>query len=300
MRIDRPGRVTEGIYYLGREESCVYLMESRGEYVLVGGGMAYIIPQVLAQLRELDLDEKKISRIIILHGHFDHMGIVPFFTRRWPWVRVTASSRVGELFGNPRVAETVTGWNRELAARHGRPDILEELEINYAGMEVQYMVGEGDEILVGNLRLKVLATPGHSTCSISIYLPGEGVLFGSDAAGVPYRDQAITVASSNFRDYEKSLRRLAALEPRVYLAEHYGGMTGDDAGGYLKQSIEAMEKTRETLEKFYHLTGDMEKTARELTRMRTEVSPGYFVPEGLQFQVTLQMVKNYLKSRGDS
>ncbi|RLC31132.1 MAG: hypothetical protein DRH32_04710, partial [Deltaproteobacteria bacterium] len=79
MFIDRPGKITERILFLGRREACVYLLKGRGEYALIGGGMAYIVPEILDQLRIHDINEEKIRRIIILHSHFDHCGIVEFF-----------------------------------------------------------------------------------------------------------------------------------------------------------------------------------------------------------------------------
>lgn len=39
-------------------------------------------------------------------------------------------------------------------------------------------VNEGDEIAVGSLRFKVLHTPGHTPCGISLY--GEGAVFSGD------------------------------------------------------------------------------------------------------------------------
>ena len=93
MIIDKPGKVTDRIFLLGRKESCVYILKGKEEYALLGGGTAYIVPEVVEQLKEFAIAEHKIKRIVILHSHFDHCGIVPFFKKRWPWAKVTASSR---------------------------------------------------------------------------------------------------------------------------------------------------------------------------------------------------------------
>ena len=93
MIIDRPGWVTERILLLGRRESCVYVLKGNDEFVLLGGGMIHIVPDLLNQLNEFGIGEDKIKRIIILHSHFDHCGIVSFFKKRWPWATVTASER---------------------------------------------------------------------------------------------------------------------------------------------------------------------------------------------------------------
>ena len=67
MKIDQPGWVTERILLLGRRESCVYLLKGNDEFVLLGGGMVHIVPDVLNQLNEFGIGEDKIKRIIILN-----------------------------------------------------------------------------------------------------------------------------------------------------------------------------------------------------------------------------------------
>ena len=63
MKIDQPGWVTERILLLGRRESCVYLLKGNDEYVLLGGGMVHIVPDLLNQLNEFGIGEDKIKNI---------------------------------------------------------------------------------------------------------------------------------------------------------------------------------------------------------------------------------------------
>ena len=44
MIIEKPGFVTERILFLGRKESCVYLLKGSEEFALLGGGLTYIVP----------------------------------------------------------------------------------------------------------------------------------------------------------------------------------------------------------------------------------------------------------------
>jgi len=88
MIIDHPGKVTERIFLLGEKASCVYLLKGNSEYAILGGGMTYVVPDVIRQLQEFNIEEKKIKQMVILHSHFDHCGIVPFFKRRWPWIKI--------------------------------------------------------------------------------------------------------------------------------------------------------------------------------------------------------------------
>ncbi|MCK5554244.1 MAG: MBL fold metallo-hydrolase, partial [Deltaproteobacteria bacterium] len=82
MRIRKPGKVLHNLWYLGREQAGVYLLDGGDEAMIINGGLAYLVPDLLRQFEKFGIDEEKIKKLLILHSHFDHVGIVPFFKRR--------------------------------------------------------------------------------------------------------------------------------------------------------------------------------------------------------------------------
>ena len=119
MVIQEPGTVTERITLLGLRESCVYLLDGREEYALLGGGMVTAIPTVLEQITGLGIDVRKIRRIVITHAHFDHVGIVPYFRRLWPWLKASASQRARENLSRPAVIKAIVDFNALLLLQAG-------------------------------------------------------------------------------------------------------------------------------------------------------------------------------------
>ena len=93
MRVKKTGLIDEGLWLLGTEESCVYLLEGSKSSVLISAGLSYILPECFRQIASWGISDKKIDHIIILHANFDHVGVVPFLKRKWPHVTVYASSR---------------------------------------------------------------------------------------------------------------------------------------------------------------------------------------------------------------
>jgi glyoxylase-like metal-dependent hydrolase (beta-lactamase superfamily II) len=78
IRILQPEKIREQLYLLGQEESCVYLLEGHHESMIINGGMSYLVPDILSQFKRLGIDETRITKLLLLHSHFDHVGTVPF------------------------------------------------------------------------------------------------------------------------------------------------------------------------------------------------------------------------------
>jgi len=291
MIIDHPGNVTERILLLGEKASCIYLLKGDGEYAILGGGMTYIVFDVIRQLQEFNIEEKKIKQMVILHSHFDHCGIVPFFKRRWPWIQITASARAKDLLDKPKVIESISFLNGMLLAERGLEEKAETPGLEFGEINVDHIVGEGDVIPCGDLSMEVIETPGHSSCSIAVYVPQEKAMFASDAGGIPFGDKVFTAANSNFDRYQDSLEKMAGYEIDVYLAEHFGARTGDDGRDYLRQSINDAMETRGILEASYRKTQDVQKSIQEITDRFMEWVPDGFMPRDIIEMVIGQMLK---------
>jgi 2-aminobenzoylacetyl-CoA thioesterase len=293
MFIDTPGKITDRIMLLGSRESCVYLIDGGDEYAIVGGGMVHIVPEILAQLKQFDISEEKIRRIVIQHAHFDHCGIVSYFKRRWPWVDVTASARAGTLLSTPKVIATIEQLNQMLLNKYGRQQAAKELGLSFSGIDVDTVVGNGNTLLCGDLSMEIIEVPGHSSCSIALYLHEEKALFGSDAGGIPFGDRVFTAANSNIDQYMISLRKMLSYDIEVYLAEHYGAVTGKDARRFLERAVVSASETRKIIDTAFAETGDIQKSTEAATDRLLRGAPEGFLPREVISLVVGQMV-NYV------
>ncbi|MDO4732973.1 MAG: MBL fold metallo-hydrolase [Bacillota bacterium] len=141
---------------LGRLYTNCYLLicgESRLAAVIDPGADAQRILDAARQA------EAEISMIINTHGHWDHVG---------------ANRELQELCGAPILihredAAALQDGSLSLAAHFGGdPDCG----------SADRLLEEGDEILLGQLRLQVLHTPGHTPGGICLL--GAGFLFSGD------------------------------------------------------------------------------------------------------------------------
>jgi glyoxylase-like metal-dependent hydrolase (beta-lactamase superfamily II) len=279
MIFEKPGHITDRILLLGRKESCVYLLKGNDGYSLLGGGMIHIIPVILEQLKAYNIDEKRIQRILVFHSHFDHCGTVPFLKKRWPWVTVTASAKAKELLSTQRVIETIDSLNQMVFATYGRAKEAEALNLSFTGITVDAVVKEGDVLVCGDLEMEIIDVPGHSSCSIAVYVPQQKALFASDSGGIPFGSRIFTAANSNFDKYINSLKKMASYEIEVFLAEHFGARTGKDATRYLEKSMASAKQTRQMMEASFAKTRDEKKSTEEITDLLVADAPEGYLPK---------------------
>jgi glyoxylase-like metal-dependent hydrolase (beta-lactamase superfamily II) len=296
MRITEAGWITDRILMLGREESNVYLLKG-DEYSIVGGGMISIVPDILEQLTRFGIEEAKVTRLLVLHTHFDHCGIVPFFSKRWPQLRVVGSGRGRELLANPKVVESISFLSQSLIAERSMEEKAKELGLTFDRAEVHETVSGGEMVNWGGVELEIIDAPGHSSDSIAAYMPAEKALFASDAGGIPFGDDVFAAGNSNFTKFQQTLERFNAYDVEIHLAEHYGAFTGEDARNYMPRSIAAAKETRRLLEESYSRTQDVEKSTQELTDLIMKRAPDYFLPRQVMAMVIGQMMKYIAKSK---
>lgn len=292
MRIRNPGKVREGLWALGREESRVYLVEGEHESMVVSGGMSYIVPDVLEQMERFGIDEGKVRKILILHSHFDHVGIVPFFKRRHPQVEVLASKRAWEILPMEKAIRTINQFSRDVTRRMGKEKVYSAYDLEWREDISGLRVSEGDRIDLGGIDVSILETPGHSSCSISAYVPQWKVLFPSDGGGIPFRETIIPSGNSDYTQFQKSLEKLAAVEVEYYCADHYAHVVGEEAREMVRRSIEAAQRHREQVEAALRSEGDIEKASRKLVLAFYRENPDYFLSPEIFAGVYRQIVRH--------
>jgi glyoxylase-like metal-dependent hydrolase (beta-lactamase superfamily II) len=146
----------------------------------------------------------QVDVVLLTHGHYDHSE---------------GAARFAELTGAPVRA-------LDPAMRLGDEGL-----------------GEGDVVVGGGLEIRVLATPGHSSDSLSFQLP-DAVLTGDTILG---RGTTVVAHPDGvLADYLESLRRLQEMGDRTVLPGHGPELqsAGDAAAMYLAHREMRLEQVR--------------------------------------------------------
>jgi glyoxylase-like metal-dependent hydrolase (beta-lactamase superfamily II) len=290
MRIRKPGKVRERLWFLGREESGVYLLEGNDGFMIISGGMSYIVPDLLQQFREFGIDEEKITKLLILHAHFDHVGIVPFFKRRHPKMEIYASRRGWEILQMEKAINTINEFSRTITKRMGEEEVYPTYDLDWRDDVTGKAVCEGDRIDLGGLEVSILEIPGHSSCCIAAYVPEFKALFPTDGGGIPFDETIVASGNSNYTKYQESLERLKGLEVEYYCADHYGYVTGEEARKFISKSIEMARQQRARIEEIYRSTKDIDLAAKKLISFFYNANSDYFLSPEISLEVYRQMV----------
>ncbi|MFA5191577.1 MAG: MBL fold metallo-hydrolase [Verrucomicrobiia bacterium] len=243
-----PVAVTDNLLMLGTVDYPIYLVKDGGEAAVVEGGVGPCGPVLAAQLAEFGVAPESVKQIVVTHGHPDHVMAVPAFRKMFPGAQVLASQIAAATMGNEKaigfftkIDGALTAWllGKGAITENQRPQPLTELK-----MAVDRVLKEGDVVTVGGLKFNVIATPGHSDCSLSFFEPTKKIAIVADVTGF-YMPATKTWWPMYFSDYTacmNSNRRLAALGAEVVCLAHNAVISGaDEVKKYFEGAIASAE-----------------------------------------------------------
>jgi glyoxylase-like metal-dependent hydrolase (beta-lactamase superfamily II) len=102
-----------------------------------------------------------VKYILLTHAHFDHVGAALFYKNLTKAKIAMHKEEVDILKKFSGMRANMFGYKVELF----EPDLL---------------LADGQELKVGEMEIKVIHTPGHSSGGLSFYLPKEKIVFSGD------------------------------------------------------------------------------------------------------------------------
>jgi len=295
-----PVALGDELWMLGSSAYLLYLVQSEQQAALFEGGTSAMAPLLQEQMRELGLDPQAVHTLAITHAHPDHVMAVPLLRCFLPRAVVAASSaavrtlsseKALALFAQIDQALTEALLSASAIAPAHRCDTPREHQI-----PVDRLLQEGDLVAVGELRFQVLATTGHSDCSLSFYEPKRKILLVSDATGyyLPQYDYWWPNYFADYGQYVHSMRRLAQLETDLLCLGHNAAISGRDAiAEYFDKAIQATERYHRRILELVASGNQVRQIAEELgteVYQKTQVFPLDFFQKNCNL-----LVKNSLR-----
>jgi metallo-beta-lactamase class B len=211
-----PFRIADNLYYVGSQELTSYLIVTPEGYILLDSGVPENAPMVMANIRKLGFDPRRIKFLLNSHAHFDHAGGLAAI-KRATGARFVASRQdapVLESGGRTDFAHKLITNSFSAAA-------------NFPPIKVDRLIADGEQVRLGGTALTAHVTPGHTkgctTWSMPLTVDGRTrqALFICSLTILPgYR----LVGDPNYpqmgEDFARTYKAMHALPCEVFLASH--------------------------------------------------------------------------------
>jgi metallo-beta-lactamase class B len=205
-----PVRIHANTYLVGTcGISSILIVGSEGD-VLIDSGTEAGADLVAANIRRLGFNPTDVRILLNSHEHFDHVG---------------GMARMEQLTGG----RLYTSANAAEVFKTGKPgadDPQAAILSSFPPARVDRIVRDGDQVRLGNLMVKAIATPGHTQGALTWQWVS---CDGGVCRTIVYADSLTAVRSPGyrFRDHPKdvetfraSIAKVAALDCDILLTPH--------------------------------------------------------------------------------
>jgi glyoxylase-like metal-dependent hydrolase (beta-lactamase superfamily II) len=214
-----------------RRFSCaVYLIYDDREWALIDIGYEDAVDDCIELIRQLDFPFSKCKTLIAAHADVDH---IQGLAKAKPLLKTTVTA-------HPSAADLLEAGDRVATFAAIPP---QGIDLAMPPVTVENRESDGDVIKIGNLKLEVWHTPGHTDGQLSFRL-GD-LLFSGDNL---FRDGCVGAIDahhgSSIPDFIASLKRIKASNVKWLLPSH---------GPVFKKDNAQIDRTIARLETYLHM-----------------------------------------------
>lgn len=186
---------------VGKRPTChVYLIKTETKNILIDTGIDINFQMLKETLLSLGLEIIDIDLIINTHEHFDHIGANKYFFEK-------------SLIAAGRYSATKIEQQDEYVTMYGKYEADHYRTKPHIWLENRTLFDLGD------IHLKIIETPGHTSGCICIYEPFKRLLFSGDTVFAGGK-LSLIAPSGSAGDYINSIERLNTLKINYIFPGH--------------------------------------------------------------------------------
>jgi glyoxylase-like metal-dependent hydrolase (beta-lactamase superfamily II) len=220
-------KLTEHVYLVGGSgyglspngDCNIFLIDGGNEMALIDTGGGYGIPSILNNIKKDGLNPKRLTKTLITHSHFDHIG-GNFDIRKHTGT---------DILCHPADKEAIETLS-ELSLYY----MAKQRGLEFKATPIDSTINERDTIKIGDLECNVIHNPGHTPGCISFLVNDDGAnsLFCGDIASASGKLGYINGPGFDLDNWKKSIKKLINLAPQRLYPGH-GTFVMNDAVSHL-------------------------------------------------------------------
>lgn len=208
------------------------ILSDEEEMILIDCGYPNFLPLIKGAAEKEGLDISKLTKVIITHHDFDHMGTLAELKREYPNIKVLASMDEEKFISGKekslrlQQAEAIYEKLQEEEKEGARAfhNMLQSVE--NVSVDICLRDKESFECCGG---IEVIATPGHMPGHISIYVKDSKTLIAGDALVV--EDGKLAIANPQYtldiNKAKESIEKMSNYDIDTIICYHGGSYTED-------------------------------------------------------------------------
>lgn len=218
------------------------LLRDKDELILVDCGYPGFLPEIKFVAEQNGIEIRCLTRIILTHHDYDHMGAAAEFKRAFPHIQIMASNEE---------AKYISGKEKSLRLRQAEalydnlPDSQKQSALAFQQALEAVETVNVDRLLQDGQRfpwcggVEIVTTPGHMPGHISIYLKESKTLIAGDALVIENGELACANPqyTLDMAEAKKSIGKLLTYEIDRIVCYHGGIFTGDSRVALQKVSL---------------------------------------------------------------
>lgn len=195
------------------------------------------IPNLLAGLQEIGIQDEAVNYVMVSHIHIDHAGGAGTLLHNLPNAKLLVHKR-----GAPHMVNPEKLWVHSREALHEIVDLYGPIQ---PVPENRVIISEDGMVidLGEHVKLQVIETLGHASHHQSFYEEETRTLFLGDAGGIYLKELDAVIPTSppplHLEMKLNSLEKLIKLEPKLLCYTHFGH--ADNAVSRLQAYVEQLK-----------------------------------------------------------
>jgi metallo-beta-lactamase class B len=203
-----PVRIAGSLYYVGMANVSALLIATPEGHVLLDGAFRESAEAILDNVRKLGFKPRDVKILLSSHAHADHAGGL---------AEIKAQTGARLYAGAADVAQLESG---------GRGDFAWGDDLLFPPVKVDTAVRDGDVVKLGGVKIRAVATPGHTKgCTSWAFTVDDGgaprrVLFAGGTTAPGYELVSNDKYPAIVPDFERTFATLRREPADIYLEGH--------------------------------------------------------------------------------